>query len=254
MTILIGMCALLGLVVGSFLNVVIYRIPRHESVVSPRSACPTCATPIIGRDNIPVLSWLLLRGHCRQCHGPISWHYPFIEVLCAGLFAGASARLGASWALPAFLVALAGLLALASIDLTQLLLPKAIVYYTLAIESALLLATTIIDHQWRQLLIAAGCALAWFLFFYLLNLLSPRILGFGDVRLAPLLGLTLGWLGVRYVFLGFFVANLLGALIGLTLIATKRIRRDQPVPYGTFLALGAGVAIYAGPVLLAPFH
>ena len=91
---LIGGCALFGLVIGSFLNVVIYRVPRHESIVSPRSACPTCGVAILERDNIPVLSWLLLKGRCRNCQSPISMRYPLVELTNAALFAGAAARLG----------------------------------------------------------------------------------------------------------------------------------------------------------------
>ena len=89
--------------------------------------------------------------------------------------------------------------------------------------------------------------------FFALNFISPRMLGFGDVRLAPVLGLALGWLGVRYVILGFFLANLIGAVIGIALIATKQIQRSQPIPYGVFLAAGTAVAIFAGPELLKPF-
>ncbi|MBW4077373.1 MAG: prepilin peptidase [Acidobacteria bacterium] len=251
---LIVLTTLFGLAVGSFLNVVIYRVPRHESVVSPRSACPVCAAPIRGFDNVPVLSWLLLRGRCRHCRSPISWRYPLVEATCAGLFAGAVARFGFTWVLPAYLVTLAGLLALGAIDLTQLVLPKVIVYYTLAIAGGLFLLATLMNHKWHQLLVAALYALLWFSVFYVMNLLNPRLLGFGDVRLAPLLGLSLGWLGVSYVALGFFVANLVGAVLGIVLIATKRIRRDQPIPYGTFLALGTAIALFAGPQLLSPFH
>ena len=91
--VLIGLCALFGLAVGSFLNVVIYRVPRHESIVSPPSACPSCAAPVAPRDNVPVLSWILLRGRCRHCHSPISWQYPFVELATAALFAGVAGRL-----------------------------------------------------------------------------------------------------------------------------------------------------------------
>jgi leader peptidase (prepilin peptidase)/N-methyltransferase len=108
--------------------------------------------------------------------------------------------------------------------------------------------------RWHDLLVAGISAVAWLAVFFLLNFLSPRLLGFGDVRLAPVLGLALGWLGVRYVLLGFFAANLIGAVIGVTLIATKRISREQQIPYGVFLALGAAVAIFAGPELLRPFN
>src|ERR1700729_2496458 len=137
---LIGLCALVGLVVGSFLNVVIYRVPRKESIVSPRSACPTCDTPIAPRDNVPILSWLYLRGRCRNCHSPISMRYPLVEAATAGLFAGVAARIGFSWTLPAYLVLAAGLLALACTDMEHLLLPKRIVYPVLGLVGVLLVA------------------------------------------------------------------------------------------------------------------
>lgn len=251
---LIGGCAVLGLAVGSFLNVVIYRVPRHESIVSPRSACPTCHAQILDRDNIPIVSWVLLRGRCRNCREPISWRYPLVELTCAGLFAGAAARVGFDWDLPALIILLAGLFALACIDLEHLVLPKAVVYATLLPLASSLVLAAATTGEWHRLLIAGLCAAAWFVAFFVLNAVGPRYLGFGDVRLAPLLGLGLGWLGVRYVLLGFFAANLIGAVIGVTLIALKKMKRDQPIPYGVFLALGAALAIYAGPELLAPFQ
>ena len=145
--VLIGVCALLGLAVGSFLNVVIYRVPRHESIVSPRSACPTCAVPILRRDNIPVVSWLILKGRCRNCHSRISARYPLVELAGAALFAGATARFGYRWDLPAFLVLLGGLLALACIDLEHLLLPKRIVYPILGTVAALLVMASAATGQ-----------------------------------------------------------------------------------------------------------
>jgi leader peptidase (prepilin peptidase)/N-methyltransferase len=251
---LIGYCAAFGLAVGSFLNVVIYRVPRQESVVSPRSACPSCGSAIAGRDNVPVVSWLVLRGKCRSCHSPISARYPLVELTTAGLFAGAAARFGYNWALPAYLVFFAGLLALACIDMERLLLPKKIVYPLLGLVGALFLMAAAATGRWHELLVAGYCAVGWLVVFFAMNAASPRILGFGDVRLAPVLGLALGWLGVRYVLLGFFAANLIGAVIGVALIATKRISRQQQIPYGIFLALGAAVAIFAGTELLRPFQ
>lgn len=251
---LIGACALLGLAVGSFLNVVIYRVPRRESIVSPRSACPSCKAAILQRDNIPVVSWLFLRGRCRNCREPISLRYPLVELTCAGLFAGVAARVGFNWDLPALVVLVAGLLALACIDLEHMILPKSIVYVTFILLMISLVLAAAVTGEWHRLLIAVICAAAWFVVFFILNAASPRLLGFGDVRLAPVLGLGLGWLGIRYVLLGFFAANLIGAVFGLTLIALKKMQRDQPIPYGVFLALGVALAVYAGPELLAPFQ
>ena len=133
LAILVLACGFLGLAIGSFLNVVIYRVPLHKSIVRPRSACPNCDTPILERDNIPVLSWLLLRGRCRDCDNPISARYPLVELLCAGLFAGVAAREGFNWDLPALLIFVAGLLSLASVDFERMILPKNIVYTTLGL-------------------------------------------------------------------------------------------------------------------------
>lgn len=251
---LIVVCALFGLAVGSFLNVVIYRVPRHESIVSPRSACPGCGTHIAGQDNIPVLSWVLLRGKCRSCGAAISWRYPTVELLCAGLFAGVAARMGWNWEVPAYLVLFAGLLALSWIDVERLLLPKMIVYPLTVAVAALLLVPAGVYRAWHSYWVAWAFAGGWFAVFYLMWLASPKLLGFGDVRLAVVLGLSLGWLGWRYVVLGFFAANLIGAVIGIGLIVAGKADRQTRVPYGVFLALGSSVALFWGPELLKPFQ
>ncbi|MCL4552426.1 MAG: prepilin peptidase [Candidatus Marsarchaeota archaeon] len=251
---LIGLCALLGLAIGSFLNVVIYRVPRQLSVVSPHSACTSCGMRIQDRDNVPVVSWLILRGRCRNCNSPISVRYPLVELAGGVVFAGAAARIGFHWDLPAYFVMLASLLALALIDLEHLVLPKRIVYPSIVTVFGLLLLAAILDGRWHNLFVAVISAAAWFVVYFIINAVSPRALGFGDVRLAPLLGLGLGWLGFGYVILGFFSANLIGAIVGVVLITTKRMSRHQQIPYGVFLALGAALAIFAGVEILAPFQ
>ena len=176
-----------------------------------------------------------------------------MELACGGLFAGTAARFGYQWDLPAFLVLFAGLLALSCIDVERLLIPKKIVYPLTALVALLLLLAAAETGKWHDYVVGVICAAAWFALFFTMNLMSPRILGFGDVRLSLVLGLALGWLGVGYVLLGFFAANLIGAVIGIALIATQRMDRSNPIPYGIFLALGCAVAVFAGPELLRPF-
>ncbi len=246
-------CALLGLAVGSFLNVVVYRVPRSLSVIRPRSACPTCHTPIKDRDNIPVLSWLLLRGKCRKCHSPISARYPLVEVAGGALFAATAWRIGPHWPLLGFLVANAALLALALIDLEHMLLPRTIVLPVTLFTALWLTLSAAMAHHWHQWVVAVACSLVWGLAFWLLNFASPKALGFGDVRLAYLLGLLLGYLSVPTALLGFFTANVLGAVVGVYLIATKRASASHAVPYGVFLAAGTYVAFFVGRGILALF-
>src|SRR5207302_4724497 len=120
-------CGVFGLLVGSFLNVVVHRVPRKESVVRPRSHCPSCGTQLADRDNIPVVSWVLLRGRCRTCGHAISARYPLVEVATGALFVAAGLRFGADWALPAFLLLFASLLAVSLIDLEHYIIPNRIV-------------------------------------------------------------------------------------------------------------------------------
>jgi leader peptidase (prepilin peptidase)/N-methyltransferase len=162
--------------------------------------------------------------------------------------------MGYVWELPAYLIFLSSLLALSCIDLELLVLPKKIIYPSLTLVTLLLAVASGATHDWHRLLVGAICAAAWFVLFFLMNFASPRVLGFGDVRLAPLLGLALGWLGWRYAVLGFFAANVIGAVIGISLIAAQRLKREQPVPYGVFLSAGAALAIFAGPEILNHFQ
>jgi len=244
-------CGLLGLAVGSFLNVVIYRVPRKESVVRPRSRCPGCGTQLADRDNIPVLSWILLRGRCRTCGEPISARYPLVELGTAALFVAAALRFGLDWVLPAYLVFFAALVAVTFIDLEHYIIPNRIVYPTLFVSVPLLVLAAAAQNEWSELLRAGeGAALAWG-FLLVVHLIQPRGMGFGDVRLAAVLGLFLGWLDLRHVFLGLFLGFLFGSLSSITLIALRRRGRKDQIPFGPFLAAGAVVAVLFGSPIIS---
>ena len=247
-------CATFGLVVGSFLNVVIYRVPRQLSVVAPPSACPNCHEFIKPYDNVPLFSWLVLRGKCRNCHNRISVRYPLVELVTAALFAGTALRLGHSWAIPAYCALLAGILALALIDLDHLKLPKRLVWIHLAIVGVLLTSATAQLGQWRHLLIGLLCAVVWSGTFYAINFFSPKMMGFGDVRFVLVLGLALGWLSAADAVLGFFLSNFIGLVVTLPLVIAKKLDMQQRLPYGVFLTAGTIVAFYFGPNILRPFH
>jgi len=253
-TVLVAGLGLFGLIFGSFLNVVIYRVPRDESIVVPRSRCPSCGVTLDAIDNIPVLSYVVLHGRCRSCRAPISAQYPIVELLTAGLFAGTAARFGYAWPLPAFEVLAAGLIVLATIDLEDHILPKRIVYPATALLAALLCVAAAETGDWRRLVTGVCSGAAWFALFFAIHAVSPRLLGFGDVRLAPFLGLALGWLGVGEVLAGFFFACFFGAVVGVGLIVAKRADLTTRVSFGPFLAIGAEVAVLAGSALLRPFH
>jgi leader peptidase (prepilin peptidase)/N-methyltransferase len=239
-----------GLVIGSFLNVVIWRVPRKESIVTPPSHCPGCDAKIANRDNIPVVSWLMLRGRCRSCGTSISARYPLIEILTALLFAAVGARFAHSWALPAFLVLAGALVALSIIDLEHFVLPNRIIYPVDAALLVLLAGASALEHDWGAFGRALVGGAAAFAVFFVIHLVSPRGMGFGDVRLSFLLGLALGWLGWGEVAGGLFAGFLYGAVIGVGLIAVKVKGRKQQIPFGPFLALGAMTfVLFGGPVL-----
>ena len=235
-----------GLLIGSFANVVIYRVPEGRSIVRPPSGCPACGSRVRSRDNIPVISWVVLRGRCRDCHAPISLRYPAVEALVGALFAGVGLRFGISWTGVGEAALAAGLVVLAFIDLEHLLLPKKIVYATLTVVAVVFVAGAATGTQWHRLLVAAISAVVPWALFFVINFVSPRAMGFGDVRLALLIGFGLGWLGAGYAFLGFIVASVLGSVVGVTMIALGKAGRRTPIPFGTFLAAGAVGAAFAG--------
>jgi len=247
-------CAVFGLCVGSFLNVVIHRVPKRESVVRPRSHCPACGAQIAERDNVPVVSWLLLHGRCRACDERIPLRYPLVEVGTAVLFAAAAVRFGASWQLPAFCIFFASLLAVSVIDLDLYIIPNRVVYPTLFITAPLLAVAAAAEGTWGQLRNAAIGGAVGFGLLLVIHVAMPRGMGFGDVRLAGVIGMMLGWLGLGYLFLGLFLAFLLAAVIGIVLIATRLRTRKDAVPFGPFLAMGAVLAALWGHAILRAYR
>lgn len=233
----------LGAIVGSFLNVVAYRLPRHESLITPASHCPNCGTPVKPYDNIPVLSWLLLRGHCRSCAEPISPRYPLVEALTAALCVGAvlAHHSPVGIALSVLLILL--IVPAALIDLEHRIIPNRITAFGAVLALAVGLALDPSGEPER--LIAAGGAGGFLL---LAALAYPGGMGMGDVKLAGMMGLFLG----AAVAPAILAALLAGVSVGAVIIAHKGAQagRKTAVPFGPFLALGALVAVFAGQPLV----
>jgi leader peptidase (prepilin peptidase)/N-methyltransferase len=250
---LVAACALLGLLVGSFLNVVIWRVPRGESVVRPGSHCPACGRPVRSRDNIPVLSWLLLRGRCRDCSTRISARYPLVELATAGVLAALAGRLGLSWDLPAFLYLGAIAAALTLIDLDVRRLPNAIVLPSYGVALALLLVPAVADGDWSSYVRALLGMAALFGGYFALAFIYPAGMGFGDVKLAGVLGIYLGWLGWGELVTGGFLGFLLGGVVGGGLVLLRRANRKSAIPFGPFMLAGALIAVFVGDALVSAY-
>jgi leader peptidase (prepilin peptidase) / N-methyltransferase len=235
----VAIAAVAGLVAGSFFNVVIARIPRHESLLRPGSRCPHCGHPVRPYDNVPVVSWLILRGRCRDCGEPISARYPLIELVSAALFAAVVIDTGANEHVWLGLALVSVLVPVAFIDLDHRIIPNAIVLPGAVAAIAIVAATEpsrLAEH------LIAGAAAAGFLL--LAVLAYPRGMGMGDVKLAGVLGLYLG----RSVGPAMLVALLSGTIVGVVIIARKGAAegRKTAVPFGPFLALGGLVGLFFG--------
>jgi len=239
-----------GLLIGSFLNVVIHRLPRRESVVHPRSRCPACEAAIAPRDNIPLLSWIVLRGRCRHCGTAISGRYPLVELATGLLFGATTLAIGAEPELPAFLVFTAALIAASAIDLEHHIIPNRLVFPTLGLTAAGLVAAAAADGDWGRVGDGAVGAGAFSGVLLVLNLVYPAGMGFGDVKFASLLGLALGWLRPGLVAVALFGSFLAAAVVGLALIITGVRGRKDPVPFGPFLAVATYATILVGDATL----
>lgn len=247
---LVVIVGLLGLAIGSFLNVVIWRVPQRMSLSTPPSACPNCTNGIRGRDNIPVLSWVLLRGRCRDCGEPISVRYPLVELLTAAIFVALALRIGVDlpqiWLLPAYLYLGAIGVALAFIDLDTHTLPNRIVLPSYGVLVVLLALGSVTSGDWIALARAAAGAGILFAFYFLLAVAVPKGMGFGDVKLAGLIGLALGYLGWGPLAVGAFGAFVLGGVFSIVLVVLRRAGRKSGIPFGPWMILGAGLGIFVG--------
>ena len=239
--------ALAGLVVGSFLNVCIHRLPRRQSLVWPASHCTSCGRSLAWYENVPVVSWLALGRRCRTCRAAISTTYPIVEAITAVVFAGAAFAYGLTWLLPVRLLFASALIVLFVIDLRHRILPNAI---TLPGIAAGFVASWFLPPGWLSSLIGiaagGGILLATAEGYYRVR--GQEGLGMGDVKMLAMIGAFLGW---PLMVLTLVVASFAGSVVGVALIASGRGTMQAALPFGTFLALGALVAAVAGDGMLA---
>ena len=252
-----SVCAVFGLLIGSFLNVVVHRVPRGESVVSPPSACPRCENPIRPRDNVPVLGWLLLRGRCRDCGEPISRRYPIVEAATGVAFALVTVFALTGDRTPAVLPALVYLaaisIALTLIDLDVRRLPDVIVLPSYLVLLVLLGAASLVEGDWGPFVRTLIGMVAGFGFYFALAVIYPAGMGFGDVKLAGVLGMTLAWFGWAQLVVGGFLGFLFGGVVGVLLILSGLATRKSMIPFGPYMILGAWVALVWGDDLASAY-
>lgn len=244
--VVIALAGVFGLLIGSFLNVVVHRVPAGLSVVRPPSACPGCEHEIRGRDNIPVISWLLLRGKCRDCKMPIPARYPLVEAATGVAFALTAWRFTDPVLLLASLVVVGAGIGLALIDIEHQRLPFAITRVTTILVVLVVVAgaATGSEIDWRAVAVSVA---SWGGLYALLHYGSGgRAMGLGDVALAPVLGLVLGLVGWPAALIGLFAGFVLGAVILMPLRVTGRIGRRVAVPHGPFMLAGAALGLFVG--------
>lgn len=237
---------LFGAVVGSFLNVVIYRLPLGISIVTPRSRCPSCGGAITALQNIPILSYLLLRGRCAKCGAAISLRYPFVEALTGALWAGAFIRFGPGWQLGAAILLLTGLVAVTFIDLDHRIIPDSLSLGGIPTGFALSFLTGL---GWKASLygIALGGGSLWAVAEGYRLITKREGMGFGDVKLLAALGAFLGWEAVLFIIL---IGSVVGALVGLVAAWAARGGRYMEIPFGPFLSFAAALYVFVGPQLM----
>lgn len=236
---------LVALILSPLLNLLADRAPQGALRLTPASACPACPAPAGWPENLRARSWVFSHGACPACGERLPGRRLVLEGAVVAAFAAAAFRLGPSAALPATLVLFAGLAPLVASDIEHHLLPRRVVYLAAALAVPALVAAAAGTGDWRRLGVAGACAAGAFALTCAVHAANPRWLGFGDVRLAGLIGLVLGWQGVWRVWLALVAADLVGLAVMGALVAAGRARRDSPFPFGAFLAAGAVVAALA---------
>lgn len=245
---LLAVLALAGLGVGGVLNTLIVRLPAGEALIRP-ARCPGCRAPLAAREQVPLVSWLVLRGRCRHCGQPVPLGYPLVELANAGLWVAAGIRFGMSWALPAYLFLFSVLLAQSVIDLELYRLLDRITFPALAASTVLIPAVAVAEGAPGAVVSAAVGGAGAFALLLLPALVSPKGMGFGDVKLAGLMGLYLGLVHPVLVLFALVIACLVGVVAGGVLFVARG-RESRPFPFGPCLALGGVVAILASDALL----
>lgn len=252
-----------GAMVGSFLNVCVYRLPKGESIVHPRSKCPQCEKPIAWYDNIPIVSWLLLGAKCRNCKTPISWQYPLVEAITAVLFAGVYLRYGMSIATPVYMLLTAGLVLVTFVDLTDWTIPNEVTFP--GIPLGLICALVVMFYPNSNFVVfgppdvpifsallgvLVGGGILYLLDKAALAVLGKRGMGFGDVKLLAMLGAFFGWPGALMV-LG--IATICGAVLGYSLLMLQRSRGEEEtahyIPFGPYLSFAGVVVMFFGQAM-----
>lgn len=231
-----------GLLIGSFLNVCTYRLPRRESIVFPSSSCPSCGARIRPWDNLPIISWLFLRARCRDCQAPISWRYPLIEALNGVAYGVIVWRYGVSIEAAVYGVFFSTLLVVTVIDLDHQIIPDRISIPGIPI--AFVCAVWLGHITWLESLLGAAIPAALFL---AIIVLSRGGMGLGDVKLIAMIGALLGW---KLALLTILIGALAGSVVGIGLMVFQGKGRKTAVPFGPFLSLGAVVSIACGTPLM----
>jgi leader peptidase (prepilin peptidase)/N-methyltransferase len=253
----------IGACIGSFLNVVIYRIPAGLSILHPPSRCPHCLRQLAPRDNIPIIGWFLIRGKCRYCHTPVSWRYPAIESLTAFLFWAIAAYFGAAVSVPIlcfYAAFVSWLLALAMIDIDTMTLPNALTQSGLMLGLIYQISLGLVNGGDRvafgnSLLFGIGGAVLGIWLLDIMRIagrvfLQKEAMGGGDPKLAAMIGMWLGW---QNLLLTILIASAIGTIFGAIAIFTKGLGKQQPIPFGPFLALGGMISLFFGKSIVSNY-